>query len=79
MAACSTSSSGEPRPKVWATPTITFLSEQTGPAEDQFKRALSARFAAEQRVRRAYLVRIAYAKAGPQRAKDENRGPEGLA
>jgi hypothetical protein len=70
---------GEPSPKEWQTPGLTFLAEQSGPAEDQFKTALSARFSADPRVARAYLVRVAYPKTGPQRSNEENRGPQGSA
>lgn len=69
----------EPEPKEWRTGGVNFLAEQMGPAEDQFKSALSKRFAIDSRVRRAYLVRVAYPTSGPQRAKMENRGPEGSA
>jgi len=69
----------EPKPKAWGTAGITFVGEQSGAAEDQFKRALAARFAEDPRVRRAYLVRVAYPTPGPQRATDENRGREGSA
>ena len=65
----------EPPPKEWQTGGIEFLGEQSGPAEDQFKAALRERLAADPRVRRAYLVRVAYPRTGPQRARDENRGP----
>lgn len=58
---------------------MTFLAEQSGTAEDEFKSALSARFVVDPRVRRAYLVRVAYPRTGPQRSKDENRGPQGSA
>jgi len=67
----------EPPPKAWETPRISFLGEQVGAAEDAFKSALSARFAADPRIRRAYLARVAYPKAGPQRAEQENRGRGG--
>ena len=70
---------GEPAPKQWETPGITFLSEKTGPAEDQLKTALAERFATDRRIRRAYLVRVSYPARGPQRSKDENRGPQGSA
>ena len=66
----------EPKPKEWRTGGLTFLAEQIGPAEAQFKSALSRRFASDARIRRAYLVRVAYPKSGPQRAKVENRGPD---
>lgn len=69
----------EPKPATWETPAITFVGEQTGVAEDRFKAALSARFASDSRVQRAYLVRAAYPRAGPQRAPDENRGRDGSA
>lgn len=70
---------GEPAPKEWQAPGITFLSEKTGTAEDQFKTALGTRFATDRRIRRAYLVRVSYPDPGPQRSRDENRGPEGSA
>jgi hypothetical protein len=64
-------------PKEWRTGGVNFLAEQIGPAEDQFKSALSKRFTADARIRRAYLVRVAYPATGPQRAEVENRGPDG--
>lgn len=70
---------GEPSPKEWQTPGITFVAEQNGPAEDQFKSALSARLATDPRVARAYLVRVVYPWTGPQRSNEENRGPQGSA
>jgi hypothetical protein len=66
----------EPKPKEWSTGGIEFLAEQSGPAEDNFKAALRERFAADPRIRRAYLVRVGYPSPGPQRAKLENRGPD---
>jgi len=69
----------EPDPEAWEPRQITFLAEQRGPAEDTIKGALRARFAADPRIRRAYLVRVTYPKAGPQRTKLENRGPNGAA
>ncbi len=69
----------EPDPQAWEPRQITFLAEQRGPAEDTIKSALRARFAADPRIRRAYLERAAYPNAGPQRSKLENRGPDGTA
>ena len=58
---------------------MTFVGEQSGPAEDQFKTALASRFAGDPRIRRAYLARAEYPRSGPQRTTDENRGPAGAA
>jgi len=69
----------EPEPKEWRTGGVRFLAEQIGPAEDQFKSALTKRFPSDARIRRTYLVRVSYPTSGPQRAKEENRGPDGSA
>jgi hypothetical protein len=67
----------EPEPKEWRTGGVRFLAEQIGPAEDQFKSALTKRFPSDARIRRAYLVRVAYPGSGPQRGEVENRGRDG--
>jgi len=67
------------QPKRWVLPRLTFVGEQAGPAEDAFKSALRVRFATESRIRRAYLVRVAYPITGPQRSVLENRGSDGTA
>jgi hypothetical protein len=69
----------EEPPRPWEPGGVEFLGEQRGPAEDLITTALTARFAADPRIRAAYLVRAIYPIAGPQRAAQENRGRDGTA
>lgn len=69
----------EEPPRPWQPGGVEFLGEQRGPAEDLITTALAARFAADSRIRAAFLVRAVYPTAGPQRSAEENRGRDGAA
>ena len=68
-----------PKPTAWTAGQIIFLGEQSGTAEESFKKALRDRFAVDPRIARAYLARVSYPTTGPQRSERENRGPDGSA
>ena len=69
----------EDPPQPWQPGGVEFVGEQRGAAEDLIKTALAARFAADARIRAAYLVRAVFPTVGPQRTARENRGRDGMA